>query len=627
MTDNIKAALNRHQDLIWRIVIAAAVAVTFGGSLTFPAWLPPEWGFAVSRQLFEPTAANFLCWFHTPVEEYLSPVAAWSIMLDRWVWCHGGPRSNDWFAFGIHLQNLLWHLVSALLVYRLGRELCCRIAPAEGGEGGGTLRRLAPWSVAFAALFWAIHPQRAEAVVCLAGRRELMTVTFGVAALILLLRAVRRGGGNVALMIAALPLVVAAGVSPWLVTFPLVAFFVLRAVETEKVTRLAWFLRLAPSIAAALATVIAQFSFFRWMAEQTGNWLYALPATLRGAIVFRNIGNFFCRGTLPRDIVPFYSFYDPRSDSSFPVWIVLIAVFLLGRYLRKHPEWSRPLWSMVAAIFFALLPVLGWFRPAPEAEFADRFTAWPAVFLWLLLAVVLEYLVQRGRERRRPIHHLILSLLMAAVVLMGAFAANYKHCWRSWDGAAFVSCDAILRGAEERQGRGGNPDGTAAAAPEVPSPGRSTADGATGEGDGRKPASKKPHANPHALIRVAVVCWFKGERDLAMRIARDHLNPEEYFGGREQRASRSFARALLGMELVREGNFGEGGQWLLAVLDRPDWSHIREYGIDFADAILRHAIVSQERTGNSAKVAELRGKRERLKAISQGNARAEEEEE
>ena len=602
----------RRQDLLWRIVIAAAVAVVFGRALFFPAWLPPEWGFGSARELFAPTAENFYRWFRTPTEEYLSPVAAWSVMLDHLVWCRAAsPRIEHWFSFGIHLQNLLWHLVAALLLYRLARELGCRVAaPAAEGEGKSDetiFRQLAPWSAAFAALFWTVHPQRAEAVVCLAGRRELLAVALGLAALLLLVRAVRRGGGNAVLMIAALPLVVAAGVSPWLVTFPLVAYFVLRAVESEPVKPLEWFLRLAPSIAAALATVAAQFPYFRWLTGQAGNWLYALPAALRGAAALRNIGNFFCRSLIPRDLVPHYPFYDPRSDSSFPVWIVLIALFLLGRFLRKHPEWSRPLWSIVWAVFFALLPVIGWCRPVPQAEFADRFTAWPAVFLWLFLAVVIEYLVHRGRAGRRPKHHLLWSLLMGCIVLTGAFAAHYKFCWSTPDGADFMSVDQLLRADDEQaqqQGRGAASNDSAAA------------NAAAGQGEKAQPKKKKEHANPHALIRFATVCWNKAEYDLTMRIARDHLDPEQYYGGLEQRAARSFDCAVIGMELVKARKFGEGGGWLLSVLDRPDWTHIREFGVGFADEILRYAIVSQQETGNAVKAAELQRKRNELKALS-----------
>ena len=64
MTD-FKAVWNRRQDLVWRIVIAAAVAVTFGRALSSYAGLPGFWPLA---GVLEPTAANFRRIFTTPIE-------------------------------------------------------------------------------------------------------------------------------------------------------------------------------------------------------------------------------------------------------------------------------------------------------------------------------------------------------------------------------------------------------------------------------------------------------------------------------------------------------------------------------------------------------------------------------
>lgn len=87
------------------------------------------------------------------------PVRMFSYMLDHAV--GGGP-----IAWVFHLSNLLWHLAVVLVVYGFATALL-------GGPAAGLV----------AAAFFAVHPLGSEAVVYVAGRRDLLLGFFSTASL------------------------------------------------------------------------------------------------------------------------------------------------------------------------------------------------------------------------------------------------------------------------------------------------------------------------------------------------------------------------------------------------------------------------------------------------------------
>jgi Flp pilus assembly protein TadD len=75
--------------------------------------------------------------------------------------------------FGYHLVNLLLHVAASLLVLSLARRL------AEA-----TMPDRAPWVALVAGLLFAVHPAHVEAVAPMVGRKELLSTTLALAALL-----------------------------------------------------------------------------------------------------------------------------------------------------------------------------------------------------------------------------------------------------------------------------------------------------------------------------------------------------------------------------------------------------------------------------------------------------------
>ena len=74
---------------------------------------------------------------------------------------------------GYHLVNLLLHLAASLLVLSLARRLAEAAMPDR-----------APWVALVAGLLFAVHPAHVEAIAPMVGRKELLSTTFALAALL-----------------------------------------------------------------------------------------------------------------------------------------------------------------------------------------------------------------------------------------------------------------------------------------------------------------------------------------------------------------------------------------------------------------------------------------------------------
>jgi tetratricopeptide (TPR) repeat protein len=90
---------------------------------------------------------------------------------------------------GYHLTSLLCHAATAVLVYRLAWRLLAFAVPGPAAASSGVLTL----SATFAALLFAVHPLRAEPVVWISARGDVLAGLFAVAATLAYLRAVEPG--------------------------------------------------------------------------------------------------------------------------------------------------------------------------------------------------------------------------------------------------------------------------------------------------------------------------------------------------------------------------------------------------------------------------------------------------
>lgn len=314
-----------------------------------------------------------------------------------------------------HLVNVLLHALNAVLLFVLVRRWT------------GTL-----WSAACVAALFAWHPLRVESVAWIAERKDVLSLSFGLLALLAYTRyaeARRAEAAGAGRFLALTTTLFALGLlaKPMLVTLPCVLLLLdwwplnrfpagalsagtLRPLVVEK-----WPLFLL-SAGSCVVTFLAQQSASVVSFERC-------PPALRLGNALLAYG-LYLRDTLwPADLALLYPL--PRTLPVLPVLAASLALGLIS-WLAWRARRTQP-WWLVGWLWFlgALVPVIGLVQVGLQAR-ADRYTYWPQI--GLLLAVVLTGREFARRWQLRP--GWVAVVAGAALVACLGFTTRQIGFWR-----------------------------------------------------------------------------------------------------------------------------------------------------------------------------------------------------
>jgi tetratricopeptide (TPR) repeat protein len=291
---------------------------------------------------------------------------------------------------GYHLTSVLLHALSAGLLTALIRRLL-----PERGESFAVL----------AALLWAVHPFRVEAVSWATERREVLCGAFALAALLSHLRA--RPIWTATLTLAAMLSKGTAVVLP--------ALFVLidlhRDVPWKNAVR-----RQVP-----LLVVSAGMAVLAVVGQRQAQALASLQEVAlvdRGVLFFHNLGFYAWKTVWPACLAPLYGLTGSatavRLGAAATIGVLTVAV-VLGR--RR-----RGVLLLLAAYVVLVLPVGGLLQAGTQVA-ADRYAYAPGWALSLLLASGLHAVL--GDDPRR-----LLACAVVAGLPLSALAVRQQRVWR-----------------------------------------------------------------------------------------------------------------------------------------------------------------------------------------------------
>ncbi len=316
---------------------------------------------------------------------YWAPLTWLSLALDYAVW------GLD--PVGYHLTNDILHALNAGMVFLVARRLLlARAVVGDAGHADEPGALLA--SAALSAVFFGIHPLRVESVAWAAERKDVLSVGFGIGAVLAYLgRAAAKqpsqdcGGWArflreplywLMLLLYALSL----SSKAMLVTLPVVLLVVdwfplgrlrrgsVGAVLAEKLPMLGL---------AALSSAVTM----RAMAP-TSKTLAEIALPTRLLVAFGAIAQYLRLTILPRGISPVY--FHPGNVSLDAGHVVAIAVVgsVTALCLYTARRWPALLAAWLVYLI-ALVPVIGFAQNGPQ-EMAARFTYVPSVALSVLAA-------------------------------------------------------------------------------------------------------------------------------------------------------------------------------------------------------------------------------------------------
>lgn len=310
-------------------------------------------------------------------------------------------------ARGYHLQSVLWHALSAALMFLLARRLLEAARPGPDADAGAL----------FAALVFALHPLRVESVSWASERRDVVCCAFFLAAVF----AYVRGRRPVAVFGLFLLSLLAKGMSlPLPAALLALDFYPLRRIGPRGEGLVAAIREKLPLFALSavfgLAGIAAQHRI-RWTWEQHG--LLARIAQTCYALVF-----YIWKTVLPSGLMPLYELRPPMNpfEARFALSVCLVAAAFWACWRLRR---TRP-WFAASAAWYAvlLLPVSGLFQFGPQLV-ADRYS----LITTLPLAVLAGAILRAGRSRRRGIALAVVLLLAAASVRQQSFWRDSQALW------------------------------------------------------------------------------------------------------------------------------------------------------------------------------------------------------
>ena len=395
------------------LLAAVAAALVFFAGVTTGHISMDDWGYIYGCPFVRDglSAANVAAAFSQfGYDAFWMPLTFISYMADI-TFFGGGWAVHHAVCVAIHAAN-------AALAFVLLKRLASVFAP-EASPRETALACLA------AALFWALHPMRAEAVVYIAARKDLLWTFFALLGLIAWIGHIRRGGG-VSLALATACCVLACLSKPTAVCFPFLAFALEWAAHGRFPRRL-W--RYAPMMATAVLVgaitlycqsnpidherldVFGEPLWWRVLNAAVASGMYLWHVVAPGGIRFDYRAVF---GGCP-------------LDCAFALSVLGLVLALFAVSLRFAGSRLRAaLWLAAAWAVFSIGPVSGVLGTVNgDHAYADRYTYFPALSVSLVLAVALLGL----RPRRRLFAAAVAFVVVAAastIPFTVAVARSYR---------------------------------------------------------------------------------------------------------------------------------------------------------------------------------------------------------
>ena len=360
-----------------------------------------------------------------------------------WVTLGLNYRLGGMDPWGYHLGNVLLHAVNVGLVFLVARRLL-----AAAFRDGATDRRL-DLGAAVAALVFGVHPLRVESVAWITERRDVLSASFSLAAVLAYLRAARpdaRLGGawrwaSVAAYAGAL---LSKGTA---MTLPLTLLVLdVYPLRRRALGVKALLLEKTPyammALGAAAAALLAIDRGSRWAA-------YAAYGPIeRVAVALHSMWFYLARLVWPGDLSPLYQL--PRELSLRQPWLLAAVVATLGVtvglvLLRRKFPGGLAAWTHAA---ITIAPVSGLVL-AGNHLVADRYSYVSGLGFAVLAGAALTWALGRRRGRGHAmVPGAVVAIAVLAIAGWGAAAWRYSHVWRSsvtlWQRAVSVDPECFI---------------------------------------------------------------------------------------------------------------------------------------------------------------------------------------
>ena len=296
--------------------------------------------------------SNIIYWFTRPHHGCYLPFTMLSYMVDYQFWGLDGG--------GYHLQNILWHILAVVGVFKCFRVL-----------------KVTPLTAFVISLLFALHPQRVESVAWISERKDVMCAAFYFWSVYLYLRSEKFDKWYYLSFLCFLASFLS---KPMAASLPCV-IFLLNYMKSGSLNVGNQLKRLLPFVLVVLALFPLTYMAHLQMGTVATNRIETFRQFF---VVGHNVAWYAVRTFLPRGLSPIYPKVSFVSGTIFFLFFTYLSAILAGVYLyvKKRDVLSRSIAPLVACYLVALVPVVG-LVPFGFIDYADRYSYIPSFFLWL----------------------------------------------------------------------------------------------------------------------------------------------------------------------------------------------------------------------------------------------------
>ncbi len=343
------------------------------------------------------TLDGFLWAFGATYAEFWHPLTWLSLMFDY--------QFHGMNAAGYHLTNLILHILSTLLLFRLFDRMTKEI-----------------WKSAFVAALFALHPLHVESVAWIAERKDVLSTFFWMLTLCLYVYYTEK----TTLKRYGLVLFFFAGAlmsKSMVVTLPVIMilldYWPLRRFESKKGNPLLWQLKEKTPLLVLSATITLITLYAEYNPSEK---VYPLSSRLANAPVA--FVTYLEQTLWPHDLAVLYPFSD-----QLPVWqvwgstvlLLVISIAVIATLKRFPYFFVGWFWFLII-----LLPVAGIIEFNPEASMADRYTYLPLIGIFFGLVWGIGNLFSQAESRKK----ILFPAGVIFIAIMALLAWNQCRYWK-----------------------------------------------------------------------------------------------------------------------------------------------------------------------------------------------------
>ncbi|HQB28365.1 MAG TPA: tetratricopeptide repeat protein, partial [Paludibacter sp.] len=328
-------------------------------------------------------------------------------------------------AGGYHVTNLIFHILSALLLFWLFHRMTGEI-----------------WKSAFVAAFFALHPLHVESVAWISERKDVLSAFFWMLTLCFYVVYTEKQSIQRYLLVV-FSFVLALLSKPMVVTLPLIMilldYWPLKRFENQNrlSDTIVW--QLKEKLPLMLLSLLLVVATFYTPGDNASYELLPLQTRLANAPVA--FVTYLAKTFWPQDMAIFYPF-----PSQIPVWQITGAILLIATVTAAVIMTVKRLPHLFVGWFWFIItiaPVIGILQIGDFAM-ADRYHYLPSIGIGAMLAWGIPHCIKREDRRKNILWPVAIVSLIVLSVLTWEQSVHWKNNIELWNHAIQVTEDNYM---------------------------------------------------------------------------------------------------------------------------------------------------------------------------------------